>query len=209
MTANVRKLFAIALVLMALVSIFVPVASAKSQTWYLCGGTFSSCLDLEKTVPPDGTVEIPNGGNFARWFAGPAQCSLTMGGGTWTLDLDYDAPTDGGTIDISLWRADGDERWDEFFDVDNVALSGGLGTKSVDLDAPSEDFISDEYFGLYIKWVASVSGDLTVNCGSGDSTLKTPSSDPGFPVPEMSSLVLFSVGLLALVGYVAYRKREI
>lgn len=46
---------------------------------------------------------------------------------------------------------------------------------------------------------------LTINpC---DTVVRSPPTDPGFPVPELATIVLFGVGLLALVGYIQYRKR--
>ena len=39
------------------------------------------------------------------------------------------------------------------------------------------------------------------------SNLTSPSSDPGYPVPELSTLILFSTGLLILAGY-AYMTRR-
>ena len=39
------------------------------------------------------------------------------------------------------------------------------------------------------------------------SNLTSPSTDPGYPVPELSTLILFSAGLLILAGY-AYMGRR-
>ena len=106
MSVNDRKVFVMALMLVALVSIFVPVASAVSETWYLyptsTGGP-PAYLHLEKTYPETGGYNIGNG-KTPDWNAGPAQCSLTLGEGQWSLYLDCTAPTNGGTIDIRVSR---------------------------------------------------------------------------------------------------------
>jgi len=89
-SANARKIFAIALVLVALISIFVPAASAGgSQTWY-----FWDDMRLDKTDPGSGEVPVLA---FAPWDwrAEPVSCDLTMGAGTWKLDLHYAATSDG------------------------------------------------------------------------------------------------------------------
>ena len=202
-TVKDRKIFAMALVLVALMSIFVPIVSAVSQTWYLCTGE-----KMYKTAPSDCTVVISDNSD-ACWDAGQAQCDLTIGAGTWPLHLNYNAPSVGGTIDIELWS--GDHGADVLFgSVDNEPISGGSGTISVDISGSEVYFPTDNYLMLFIKWDAS-SGTtgLTVNCGNGKSTFTSPSTDPGYPVPELSTMVLFSVGLLALVGYVGYRRRRI
>lgn len=47
------------------------------------------------------------------------------------------------------------------------------------------------------------------NSPSADSTLTTPCSDPGYPVPEIPTIVLTCIGLLGLGGYVWLRRRRV
>ena len=70
-------------------------------------------------------------------------------------------------------------------------------------------------FALEIEWVNNsatrTSGNLELYCNLPDrraSQVASPSSDPGYPIPELSTLVLLGVGLLMIVGYVALRKRK-
>jgi hypothetical protein len=44
--------------------------------------------------------------------------------------------------------------------------------------------------------------DLFIETAGGVSWLSFPSTDPGYPVPELSTIILMSTGLLALAGYV-------
>ena len=41
-----------------------------------------------------------------------------------------------------------------------------------------------------------------------DSYITSPSSDPGYPVPELPTIILFSTGLIALAGYVLLTKKR-
>jgi hypothetical protein len=41
-----------------------------------------------------------------------------------------------------------------------------------------------------------------------DPYLISPSSDHGYPIPELSTLILFSMGVIALLGYVLLKKRD-
>jgi hypothetical protein len=208
MTVNDRKIFAMALVLVALMFLFVSVASAGSQDWYIC-----TDLTLDKTAPGAGSYDLPTSpGNWKKWSAGPAQCDLTMEAGSWTMDLNYYAPCRG-TLSVDVWN---DEGWPSetarLAKKFGTTILSGSNTISVDIDdsLQSVDFDSGEHLVLWMGWYASdESSDLTLYCGSGKSTLTSPSTDPGYPVPEMSTMVLFSVGLLALVGYVVYRRRGI
>jgi len=66
-------------------------------------------------------------------------------------------------------------------------------------------------FALELEWDSSANGNLELYCNLPDrraSQVTSPSSDPGYPIPELSTLVLLGVGLLMIVGYVALRKRK-
>ena len=66
-------------------------------------------------------------------------------------------------------------------------------------------------FALELEWSSDASGNLELYCNLPDrraSQIASPSSDPGYPIPELSTLVLLGVGLLMIVGYVALRKRK-
>lgn len=203
-STNGRKLCAMALVLVALVTIFVPVASADvgSQTWYLY--TRSSTPSLDKSAPGDGS-EGSTINNWDNWVAEYVQCDLTMPAGTWTLDLDYSASVSG-YIDVGVY--DGTD--EEIVSVANIPIDSTKTTIKQDMAGVSTEFTKDtDRISLWIRWVPSEgTGTLTINYGSGKSRLASPSGDPGYPVPEMNTLALFSIGLLALVGYVAYRRRD-
>ena len=41
-----------------------------------------------------------------------------------------------------------------------------------------------------------------------DSYIKSPSTDPGYPVPELSTFILLSIGLITLTGYVLLTRRR-
>ena len=54
-------------------------------------------------------------------------------------------------------------------------------------------------------------GDLEIHCnpsGAHASKLTSPSSDPGYPVPELPTIILFSTGVITLTGYVLLTKRR-
>jgi hypothetical protein len=62
---------------------------------------------------------------------------------------------------------------------------------------------------IEVLWGSNPLGNLEIHCNPPDkpaSKVTSPSTDPGYPVPELSTLVLFSAGLLILAGY-AYMGR--
>jgi hypothetical protein len=54
------------------------------------------------------------------------------------------------------------------------------------------------------------SGTKKIGIGTNNlqSYVTSPTGSPDYPVLELATFVLFGVGLLALVGYVGYRKRH-
>jgi hypothetical protein len=61
-----------------------------------------------------------------------------------------------------------------------------------------------------VLWGSNPLGNLEIHCDPTDnhaSNVTSPSSDPGYPIPELPPLILFSTGVLALVGYVTYSRR--
>ncbi len=160
-------------------------------------------MSLDKTAPGTSSYSLPDEIQTA-WTAGPAQCGLTIGAGTWTQSLDYVAPCDG-TLGIGVYKKEGDIR----LGLKVVAISSGTHSMiPAEITCSSEDFDTGQHLQLRMMWFTSVGEDaLTITCGS-VTKLRSPSTDPGYPVPELSSLILFSVGLLALAGYVVYKKKR-
>ena len=199
MSVNDRKVFVMALALVALMSIFVPVASAESQDWYL-----HNDLTLDKTGPGTGTKNVPVGTDSTAWTAGPAQCGLTIGAGTWTQSLDY-AATSAGTLYMGVYKEEGNILVGF---GSRIILSGTHSITPLEITGISVDFYTGQHLQSRMQWVPdSGTSALVVTCESG-TKLTSPSTDPGYPVPELSSLILFSVGLLALAGYVVYKKKR-
>jgi len=52
-------------------------------------------------------------------------------------------------------------------------------------------------------------GDLEIHCNPlGPAVSRVTPTDPGYPVPELSTIILFSMGLLLLGGYVWLKRRR-
>jgi len=68
----------------------------------------------------------------------------------------------------------------------------------------TQDFSTGDWLAVRLSWDCPTD-ELQIyykaEAGS-DSYIESPSTDPGYPIPELSTLILFASGLLALVGYV-------
>jgi hypothetical protein len=199
MYVNVRKVIAMGLVLVALTIICVSVASADSSTWYIKSGF----PGLDKTTSGTGSNDISDGGSKV-WLAERAHCALTIGAGDfWHLNFDYTATSDG-VVKVTVMNYDDKTTAVNQHSIDITSIGTSI---SEDMSGTALDFNTNENLGLKVEWEADDTSGLTFKYGT-DTTLSSPSSDPGYPVPELSTLVLSSIGLLALVGYVAYRRRD-
>ena len=65
-----------------------------------------------------------------------------------------------------------------------------------------------DYLALRIANPEAGAADLVIKTGEDNSYLTSPKTDPGYPIPELSTFILFSVGLLALAGYIWLKKRD-
>lgn len=66
-------------------------------------------------------------------------------------------------------------------------------------------------FAVEVFWSSSANGNLEVYCNPPEkqsSQVTSPSSDPGYPIPELPTIILFGVGLLVISGYVGWFKRR-
>ena len=74
----------------------------------------------------------------------------------------------------------------------------------------TQDFSTGDWLAIRLSWDCSTDSfqiDYKAEDGK-DSYIESPSSDPGYPVPELSTLVLLSIGLITLTGYVLLTKKR-
>ena len=76
----------------------------------------------------------------------------------------------------------------------------------------TQDFAVDEWLAIRLRWVDPPSSEiLRIHYKAeldSDSWITSPPTDPGYPVPELSTIILFSMGLLLLGGYVWLKRRR-
>ena len=65
-----------------------------------------------------------------------------------------------------------------------------------------------DYLALRITNPEAGTADLVVNTGLNNSYLTSPETDPGYPIPELPTIILLGTGLACLGGYVAFMRRK-
>ena len=208
MNKTKRGIVAFLLVATLLFSMVV-IANAMSQTWYLSAKPQDFSL-MYKVSPPDkqggncSVITVPQPPNEIFWIANEAaMCNVTFLAGDWDMHLlannkNTDSPF---SAEIGEWNG-------------ATFMRGGLYNGSFPAVKPNwaKFTLSASTFTVHEgNWLAfrlinlHTQGNM-LGITPCDSSVSSPPTDPNYPVPEMGTLILFSLGLLALVGYVVYRR---
>lgn len=228
-----RRLIGILVLVMVVLAMVQMVGAQGVQTWYFTGDTKPSgalTADDDKTHTKDNLLHkgeaTTTGHSFylpydeVAWFYADtgAECDVGFGEHAWTAHIRTEAIEDdeiGETLKVEIGK---------------VTPGGGVtvlaegsksltavGSKTVwditceDNGATNQDFSTGDWLGVRISWTCTTD-KLRIYYGTPevgeDSTIRSPSSDPGYPVPELSTLILLSTGLLALAGYVLLTKKR-
>jgi len=229
MKGNRRLIVILVLATVVLGSVQV-VGAETAQSWHLLNA------DYEGTKAIDGTnhlvdVYMNKTGNTTTspyskylnytetmwWYAEyAAECDLTFGTGNWTVYLDHekiDGAEVGETITAGIYKVRGDGTATLLATRSKTAVSDSTNsTIECGPVVASQDFDAGERLALRINWTCTTEELMIYYYRASDSkfsNIASPSTDPGYPVPELSTLILFSTGLLALAGYVELRRKNL
>ncbi len=215
-----RRLIGILVLGMVVLAMVQVVGAETAQTWYFTSEGAPSPLTgkiMTKGIEGGDTV-ITLGKGERVWFYADevALCDVSF-------------PSDG-SWDVAYWvKALHPDEFGNGSVYTRVGYADSAGetvrklSRSAGIKHPTEiEEIVEEGVAIFtvpkggrlaveVYWGSSPKGDLEIHCnpsGAHASKLTSPSSDPGYPVPELSTLILFSVGLLVLAGYVALRRNN-
>lgn len=228
-----RRLIVILVLGAMLASVGVQVVGAETaQSWRLLGEDTSPVIsakdvidhlmdvNMSKTESTTKTwKDFPTDGTPAWWYAeNAAQVNLSFGENNWILYVDHetvDANTSTGTLYADVYKLNSSGN------ILTHLAGGSISPKEdasnstitcIDDGSTTQDFNTSEWLALRVNWSCPDYSDekLRIYYYKGDklSNLTSPSTDPGYPVPELSTLILFSTGLIALAGYVLLTKRR-
>ena len=224
MNGNIRLIGILVLAMVVLASVHV-VGATGEVTWHLRKDTATgfdypsghvSDKIMTKDEPTSGTatwVKFDSGKESWWYTTQSAECDLTFPAGDWSVTFltQLDTTDDKGkSLEIYLWKLSETGTATEITSVSEEVDIKGERTHSVTLAASNVDVDKGERMALSFTWAPDATKRVWIGCDSTerDSTLKSPSSSPAWPVPELSTLILFSVGLLVLAGYVALRRNN-
>jgi len=172
---------------------------AGAQAWYLHknGMMYRGNLSI-----PEDTVSISPGTNIT-WVANePALVDAAFREGRWTgwLILNGSFPEgDNFTAEIGSYNCSNNN----FSTAGSQNFTGAAGTDKtifeVNIQASAFMVPEGDYLAFRISNPTSNSNGIVVQTGK--SFVTSPESDPGYPVPELHTVMLFFFGLLTLIAY--------
>jgi len=207
----------------------ITLSVSNQQTWHFTndtttGPTWSATYNRNMTKGVEGgedKVTLANGERV--WFYADqlADCNVSFPAGVWNVSYWVNATnlTDSGetittrihginSTGFRLSSATGYKSGSA-----TVQTPGSLEevTESLDVDAPGFTIPEGGRFAIEVLWASGAAGNLEIYCnpvGVDTSHVTSPTSDPGYPIPELPTILLFGVGLLVITGYVRWLRRR-
>jgi hypothetical protein len=191
------------------------------QTWYFttneADGPRSALATYNKTM----TKGVEGGDEIVTlapgecvWFYADelANCMVPFPAGTW--DVRYWVIASGsGTLSTRLQNlTPGGGNTTIAENTSSITDTAGA-LQEIDLALATASFSvpTGGRFAIALCWPASATGSLEIYCNPPEqlaSSVTSPSADPGYPVPELPSLLLLCAGVLTLAGYLALHRRR-
>ena len=208
-----KKIAILTVAVAALALTAVLIASAGSQMWYLSAKPEAGPLMYKgsPTSDPGGcsAITVPQPPNGIFWIANEAAtCDVTFTAGNWDVHLRAQRSTSDNNFIAEIGE------WDGANFISKGQYTGSFpGTghpNTVDFTISASQFTVDEGNWLAFKLtnLEPKPGGSQLGIDPCECDVSSPPSDPGYPVPELSTLILLSVGLLTLAGYVGLRRKK-
>jgi hypothetical protein len=220
-----------------LVSAMAQMVSADTaQRWYLTGDskpddapiaidgidshTRDALLNKSEGIGTWGGTQVTLLFDNVAWFYADtgAECGLDFGENPWEAHIRTEkidtVDEIGSNLTVEICKLDKDTGNITVLARNRTALTAAetehlWNVTCEDNEFTTQDFNTGDWLAVRLSWDCSPDSLLIyykAESGS-DSYITSPSTDPGYPVPELPTIILFSAGLLILAGY-AYMGRR-
>jgi hypothetical protein len=172
-------------------------APPPENTWYL----HNNSTMYRTTTNPAGNLTIATS-SFNLWIADePAQINLSFPAGIWTggITLETALPP-GQNFSIEVGNCSGG-----IFTASGSDTINGDGNTSFDFRITADSFSISKNDYLAVN-ITNATTDIEVKTGGTHSYITSPDTAPAYPIPELPSIFLFTIGLLMLAGFVRRRR---
>jgi len=204
----------------------ITLAVPNQQTWYFTNDTVTgptrsgTTYDRNMIKGMEGEndkVTLANGGERVWFYADQvADCNVSFPTDTWNVSYRVKATAaDSGKrittrfhgIDSTGAELSGSPYAEGHYDINNPPFFEEV-TES--FNPAGFTIPKGGRFAIEVLWAGGATGNLEIHCnpvGEDASQVTSPTSDPGYPIPELPTVLLFGLGLLVFVGYVRLKRR--
>ena len=184
----------------------IQLQSPGAQTWYLHSDDVMYKGVTDKT---EGSVEIGASGSNIWISDEAASTDVTFSSSAWTGQVVFtSAPTGGGSPHTFTVEIGSSTNGSDFTASGPDATLTGNGSATVfsyTTDTASVTVPNGEYLALKITNNSGSAYDVTT--GVTWSYTESPATDPGYPIPELDTIILLGGGLTCLGGYLMLKRR--
>ena len=211
----------------------VEIAQPTSQTWYLTPETkpgdapnandnlthAKNNLLHKGAGSGTGTYFNLNSSKVVWFYADTgAECGIGFGNNPWEAHIRTEAIEDdevGHNLMVEICRLNG-STGNVTVIANHTEQLTAVGTKHLwnitceDNESSTQDFSTGDWLAVRLSWDCDTDElQIYYKAESGsDSYIESPASDPGYPIPEFTTLVLLSSGLIVLAGYVLLKRKD-
>lgn len=187
----------ILVILLALFSILLTASAvfAASQTWYLWNDH-----QLRTANPTGGSTVTVDSVGVIWQSEQSAQGDVTFGPGDWTGDIGIQG---GSPQNHNIMVEVGYVQDSTFYPQGTPAGTAANGNFVI--TAPGFTILDGDY--LAVRVYDDDTTSIALQTGSGGSWINTPSTDPGYPLPELATGVLLFGGFGSLGVFIWWRQR--
>ncbi len=175
------------------------VIPATGQTWYLY-----SDYSMRKSLTPTASVTL-TAGQSKIWLADQAAVSsVTFPDGSWVIYLKTSQNWLAScTAEVGYWNGSTFQPFTT--GAPTKSWDNNTGILTIRAQAGSETINASDFLALRVTNGDAASHDVITD---GNSWVKSPASDPGYPVPELASGVLFALGLAGMGTFMVVRRKK-
>ena len=182
-------------------------ACASCQRWYLSSTAGSWVMYKGDETKPSGTVPVTDDSSEIWRADEAATTDVGFPAGDWTGHITFDAASNDTTVRVYVGKWDGSSFWPSSGDeYDDVSGSSDFSISASSFDVPETKWLA---FKTEDYDAVADSNSAVVSVGGNNSYVSSPSSDPGYPIPELPTIILIGVGLACLGGYLVLKRRRL
>ncbi len=189
-----------------------PIAAAASQTWKFSSSAHPTLGGAVRTQFNGGGGATGDVSSSPRRFVADeaATIDMTFPAGTWTgqVRMNPGARTVTSiTVEIGKWNPTTSAFTVVGSQVFGTSFSGGAKDHTVSIPLAAFTITQGHYLATRMTWTQTGTGTQSSIVTGNPSYIISPSSDPGYPTFEVSSMLLLGVGLVGAAAFVHRRRR--